>query len=265
MVRQEVLKSVNQALAVLEYIASASEPQAVTTLSQRFGTSKATMHRLLTTLRARGYVVRDPITARYGFGLTAGRLAQQAGVAECLTEACAPALRWLWRTAKETVLLAVQDGDKAVIVEKLGSPRPVLATYSLGRVMPLHAVSTGMVLLSYLPDSEIDEILAGGLAEYTVRTPTTAEDLWDEIRSVRRLGYAINREGFRDGVSGVAAPVVGPDGRRPVAALAVCVPSSRFDPEVESLCQAVAAAAGRASDGLRTATHASTTVATTAA
>lgn len=252
------LKSVNQALAVLEHLAGASEPQAVTTLSRRFGTSKATMHRLLTTLRARGYVVRDPITARYGFGLTAGRLAQQAGVAECLTEACAPVMRWLWRTTQETVLLAVRDGDQAVIVEKLDSPRPVLATYSLGRLMPLHAVSTGMVLLAHLPDSEVEEILAGGLAEYTERTPSTAEDVWDEIRSVRRKGYAINRERFRDGVSGVAAPVRGRDPRRAAAALAVCVPSSRFDPEVDSLREAVAAAAGRASEGLTTATDVTT-------
>ena len=70
------LKSVDQALAVMEFLASADEPQALTSLSQRFGVSKATMHRTLSTLRARGYVIRDPITARYAFGLTATRLAQ---------------------------------------------------------------------------------------------------------------------------------------------------------------------------------------------
>ena len=143
----------------MEHLASATEPLTLTALSQHFNLSKATMHRILVTLRERGYVVRDPITARYGFGLTATRLVQQAGVAESLTEACWPAMRWLWNRTEETVLLAVRDGDQSVIVEKLDSNRPVLATYSLGRLMPLHAVSTGLALLAHHPDSEIREIL----------------------------------------------------------------------------------------------------------
>jgi IclR family acetate operon transcriptional repressor len=245
------LKSVDQALSVLEYLAAASAPQTVTGLSRHFGLSKATMHRLLTTLRAHGFVVRDPVTARYAFGLTAGRLAQQAGAAESLTEACWPAMRWLWRKTEETVLLTVRDGDQAVVVEKLDSPRPVLATYSLGRLMPLHAVSAGMVLLAHLPDGQICDILAAGLQRYTAHTPTAPDVVWEAIRSVRRKGYAVNRERLREGVCGVAAPVRGGDPRRTVvAAMAVCVPSSRFEPQVDALCDAVTAAAARASEAM---------------
>ncbi|MFH5823844.1 IclR family transcriptional regulator [Georgenia sp. AZ-5] len=248
------LKSVDQALAVLEQLAAAPEPQTLTSLSRQFGVSKATMHRLLTTLRARGYVVQDPITARYGFGPAPSRLAQQAGAAACLTEACWPAMRWLWRKTEETVLLAVREGDKAVVVEKLDSPHPVLATYSLGRLMPMHAVSTGMVLLAHLPDAEIREIITAGLARYTSHTPTSPEAVWEAIRSVRRKGYAINRERLREGVCGVAAPVRGNDPRRPVsAAIAVCVPSSRFEPQADALCEAVVVAAARASEAVATA------------
>ncbi len=243
------LKSVDQALSVLEYLAGTSEPQTLTALSRHFGLSKATMHRVLTTLRAHGFVVRDPVSARYGFGLTASRLAQQAGTGQSLTEACWPAMRWLWRKTEETILLTVRDGDKAVVVEKLDSPRPVLATSSLGRLMPLHAVSSGMVLLSHLPEAEIEEFLAAGLPRYTPHTPTAPDALWEAIRSVQRKGYAINRERFREGVCGVAAPVRGRDPRRPVvAAIAVCVPSSRFEPQVDALCEAVVGAAARASE-----------------
>ncbi len=245
------LKSVDQALSVLEYLAGTSESQTVTQLSHEFGLSKATMHRLLSTLRAHGFVVRDPLTARYGFGLTASRLAQQAGSGQCLTEACWPPMRWLWRKTDETVLLTVRDADKAVVVEKLDSPRPILATSSLGRVMPLHAVSSGMVLLAHLPDSEIDEFVASRPQRYTPHTPTSPEEVWEAVRSVRRKGYAINRERLREGVSGVAAPVHGSDPRRPVvAALAVCVPSSRFEPQVDALCEAVVDAAARASEAV---------------
>ena len=127
-------------------------------------------------------------------------------------------MRWLWNRTEETVLLAVRDGDQSVIVEKLDSTRPVLATYSLGRLMPLHAVSTGLALLAYHPDDEIREILnSSSLSRYTVHSPTTVDDVWRDIRSTRAKGYSINRELFRDGVSGVAAPVRGRDPRRPAS------------------------------------------------
>jgi DNA-binding IclR family transcriptional regulator len=246
------LKSVDQALSVLEYLAGTSEPQTLTDLSRQFGLSKATMHRLLTTLRSHGFVFRDPVTARYGFGLTASRLAQEAGAGQSLTEACWPAMRWLWRKTEETVLLTVRECDTAVVVEKLESPHPVLATCSLGRLMPMHAVSSGMALLAHFTDAEIGEIIAAGLQRYTPHTLTTPDAVWDAIRSVRRKGYAINRERLREGVCGVAAPVRrSDDPRRPVvAALAVCVPSSRFEPQVDALCSAVVAAAARASEAV---------------
>jgi DNA-binding IclR family transcriptional regulator len=73
---------------------------------------------------------------------------------------------------------------------------------------------------------------------------------------VQLKGYAINRECMREGVCGVAAPVRGTDPRRPVvAAIAVCVPSSRFEPQVDALSEAVLAAAARASESGRVLTQ----------
>ncbi|MGY1644186.1 IclR family transcriptional regulator [Geodermatophilus sp. SYSU D00703] len=248
------LKSVDQALALMEYLASTAAPQTVTGLSREFGLSKATVHRMLGTLRARGYVVQDPVTARYSFGLTAAQLSTHPGAAETLTSACMPAMRWLWRKTGETVLLAVRDGDKAVVVEKLDSTLPVLSTYPLGRLMPLHAVSSGLALLAHLPHDEVQAILtASCLVQHTPRSRVTSEAVWAEIRSIRQKGYAINREGFRDGVSGVAAPVHEVHPGPATAAMAVCVPSSRFEPQVDDLCASVVDAAAWASESLRNA------------
>jgi IclR family KDG regulon transcriptional repressor len=251
------LKSVDQALALMECLATAADPQTVTGLSQEFGLSKSTVHRMLATLRARGYVVQDPVTARYSFGLTPARLVNEAGAVETLTSACWPAMRWLWRKTGETVLLTVREGDKAVVVEKLDSTRPVLSTYPVGRLMPLHAVSSGMALLAHLPDEEVREILAEScLVRYTQHSLLTSQAVWRQIRSVRIKGYAINREGFRDGVSGVAAPVREAHRGRAVAAIAVCVPSSRFEPQVDDLCLSVVEAAVRASETVQKGTGA---------
>jgi IclR family acetate operon transcriptional repressor len=230
------LKSVDQALAMIEYIASTRGQVTVTGLSRHFGWSKATVHRLLSTLRARGYVTRDPLNAHYSFGLMATQLTQQAQVGDCLTHACWPAMKWLSNSSQETVLLAVREGDRAVF-----------STQRLGRLLPVHTVSTGMALLASLPDAEIRELLPPQLERFTAHTPTTPERVCSAVRAARTKGYAINREQYRPGVSGVAALIWGADRRRPIAAISVCVPSPRFEQHVDSLCDSVLAAAAQAS------------------
>ena len=66
------------------------------------------------------------------------------------------------------------------------------------------------------------------LRAHTPHTIVRPEVLRAEIAAVRVDGYAINREGWRPGVSGAAAPVlVGRDNA--IAALAILGPSDRLD------------------------------------
>ena len=176
------LKSVDQALALMEYIAGTCGQVTVTGLSRHFGWSKATVHRLLSTLRARGYVTRDPLNAHYSFGLMATQLTQNAQAGDCLTHACWPAMKWLSNCTEETVLLAVREGDRVVIVEKLDSPRAVFSTQRLGRLLPVYMVSTGMALLASLPDREIRELLPPHLEGFTPHTPTTPDRVCAAVR-----------------------------------------------------------------------------------
>jgi DNA-binding IclR family transcriptional regulator len=247
------LQTVDQALALLEHLAGAREPQALTRLSREFGTAKATTHRLLTTLKARGYVIQDPITSRYGFGSSCIRLAEQARVGMTTTASCRPALRRLWEATEETSILAVFQAGRSVIVDALDSTRPVVVTSDLGRADPLHAVSTGKVLLASRSDDEIRTIIAQGLTRYTAGTCTSPERLRQEIERIRRDGYAVNREGYRLGVCGVAAPVRWARSGPVVAAMGACVPASRFESNVEFLRDAVLTAAREASDALEAA------------
>lgn len=240
------LQTVDQALALLEYLATCQGQRTLTQLASEFGLPKATMHRLLATLKARGYVVQDPETARYSFGTMCIRLAHEGRLGGSVSEACMPAMRSLWQATEETVLFAVHHAGQAVIVEKLDSPRPVVATSSLGFLLPLHAVSEGKVLLASRPDEEVERFIAAGLEAHTRATCVDPVRLWGELRRVRRTGYAVNREGFRPGVSGVSAPVRWSGSGAVAAAMGVCVPSSRFNRQFQFLLKQVLAAAASA-------------------
>src|SRR3989338_6272239 len=66
-----VLRSVSNALAVLETFSVERPELGVTELSQQLHLGKSTVHRLLASLAARGYVRKNPGTGRYALGLKA--------------------------------------------------------------------------------------------------------------------------------------------------------------------------------------------------
>ena len=242
-----ILNTVDQALAVLEHLARCPEPQTLTRLAQEHGTSKARMHRILTTLRGRGFVWQEEDTARYRFGSTCAMLTESAHVGTSVTEACLPALRALWSATQETVLLAVYHDGRAVVVEKTDSNRPVIARPELGLTIPLHAVSAGKVLLAGRSDEEVERVIAKGLQRFTPGTNADPDELRTEIEEIRRAGFAVNREGYKAGVCGVAAPVRRSTDGETVAAIAVCLPDIRFAASFEFLRKSVIAAARDAS------------------
>lgn len=244
---RRTLQTVARALDVLEHMAAVPEPQSLSELSAEFDRSKATMYRVLTTLKEYGFLVQESDGGPYRFGSACARLASQAKRGLSLTEACLPSMRAVWRKTRETVYLSIYQGGQAVAVEAIPSPRPVVATSILGEVLPLHAVSGALVLLASLTDDEIDQVLERGLSRFTPHTVTDPAKLLRKIREIRRRGFAVNREGYRVGVCGISAPVRLSRSGSVIAALSVCMPRPRLD---TGMSADVVAAAQQASDAL---------------
>src|SRR5207237_1058893 len=88
------------------------------------------------------------------------------------------------------------------------------------RTVPLHATSTGKAYLAYLPEEEQEAVLPRRLERYTPTTVTDRRSLADELRGVRRAGYAICVGELEESLFGASAPVLSEQGR-PVAIVSV--------------------------------------------
>jgi IclR family pca regulon transcriptional regulator len=128
---------------------------------------------------------------------------------------------------RESSSLCVLDGDDVVYVARVPT-RPIMtATVTVGTRFPAHLTSVGRVVLAHLPDEEIDERLARPeLRPATARTITSPGLLRDELRRVRRQGYAIVDQELEEGLRSVAAPVRDRDGEV-VAAVKIPVHAGR--------------------------------------
>src|SRR4051794_28306060 len=244
------VQSIERAFAVLGALADG--PIGVTEVAERAELPKSTAARLLASLAREGVVEQVPGDTRYRLGPRLATLAAGIGPTRSLARLAHPSLETLAAETGEAAGLSVSDGDRAHYIDQVGSTNPVSVRDWTGSRIPLHAVSSGQVLLAYAPPTFVQRYLGRPMERFTERTLVTAEDLLQRMRAVRRDGYTWAREEFDRGISSVAAPVAGANGEV-VAAVHLHGPSYRF-PEKgseSSLAELVVAAAANVSGSLR--------------
>jgi DNA-binding IclR family transcriptional regulator len=230
-------------LNILEFLTRAGGGRGLTDISAEVGGPKATVHRLLATLQARGYVNQDARTSLYWAGVRCFELGSMWAQNLDLRAKAKPYLAELNEVTGETVHLAVYDHGQVVYVEKLESPQPVVAKSSVGLRCPATCVATGRALLAFQPREEIDDVLARPLPQFTALSITDPGELRALLADVRHRGYGVNRGTYRDEVGGLAAPIRDHTGRV-IASVGVCLPLHRFgDDRFEALRDATVAAA----------------------
>ena len=143
-----------------------------------------------------------------------------------LRAAAQPVLEHLAAQSRETVNLAVLDGDEAVNVEQIDGPHLVRDNNWIGRRTPLHCVANGKVLVAWQSPANLERVLSQPLVRFTSRTITDPRLLREELARVRTHGYATALGEIEDGLNAVAAPVRAASGEI-VAAISVSGPAYR--------------------------------------
>ena len=154
-------------------------------------------------------------------------LAARIRPARSLAALARPSLEALAGSAGEAAGLSVRDGDQVHYIEQVGSPNPVSVRDWTGSRIPLHAVSSGQVLLAFSPPTYVQRYVGRPMESFTERTLVTADALFERMRAIRRDGYTWALEEFDEGISSVAAPVADVSGEV-VAAVHLHGPSYRF-------------------------------------
>jgi DNA-binding IclR family transcriptional regulator len=224
------VQSVDRALAVLEILARDGHA-GVSEIAEEMGLHKSTVSRLLGSLVSRQMVHKNSERGRYQLGFGILRLASSIPGRLSLVREARPVLESLAEEFKETVNLAVLRSNYAVNVDQAMGPS-TLATYDwVGSLTPLHATSSGKVLLAALSADDRDRVLKEtGLPARTPRTITNRSTLETQLLDVSRDGYGVVREEFEIGLNSVSVPVYNHVGVV-IGAVSISGPAFRFDPE----------------------------------
>jgi DNA-binding IclR family transcriptional regulator len=245
------VQSIERAFSVLATLADG--PLGVTEVAERAKLPKSTAARLLASLTREDAVEQQPGSTRYRLGPRLLSLAAGLRPTRGLIATAHPFLVELALRTGEAAGLSVPDGSTIHYIDQVESPNPVQVRDWTGTRIPLHAVSSGQVVLANLSPTELERYLHVRLERFTPRTLVDAEALRDRLHEVRRDGYAWAREEYAEGIVSIAAPIADAVGEV-VAAVHVHGPAYRFPPadETHGLELAVVEAAARISARLRT-------------
>lgn len=224
------VQSVDRALQVLELLARRGEA-GVTELASDIGVHKSTVSRLLAALEDRELVEQAFERGKYRLGFGILRLANAVSGRLDVTQQGREVCERLALEVGETVNIAVLRSEYVVNVDQARGPAAVSTHNWVGELTPLHATSSGKVLLAFMAaDARRDLLAVAGLRRFTEHTITSVEGLEAQLRDVPQNGYVVSLEELEDGLNAVAAPIRDHIGGV-IAALSVSGPAYRLTAE----------------------------------
>lgn len=211
--------------ALIEFLAANDQPAGVSAIAQHFKWQKSNVHRILTTLKALGYVRQDPVTSRYELSLKTWELGMKV-VGRSVIKRCAqPFMRNLNQRFHESVNLSILVGDDILYLDNILSPYPLRPTASPGARVPAIFTASGKCLLAFRQDAE--SIARRIIAAHPEAANIRLDTLLQELANIRKVGYAVSISGWRINVNSVATAIHNREGVS-IAAVGISGPSERM-------------------------------------
>lgn len=233
----DFIRSLAKGLAVIEAFGAAAPAMTLSDVARKVGLPRGTARRLLLTLAQLGYAGFDgklfslrPRVLNLGFAYL---------YSQNLWQLAQPAMVELVEQVHESCSIAVLDGTDIVYVARVPTAARIMSiNLGLGTRLPAIATSMGRVLLSGLPEAEVEQHIrsVSPIPQYTPKTLRDRAELLREVEQVRRQGWAMIDQELEIGLRSIAAAITDGSGRV-IAAINIGTHASRWP--IQKLMQEV--------------------------
>ena len=222
----KTVNSISRAARILRCIADGTNR--ITQIATKTDLSAGTVHRLLKTLQAEGFIEQDPLTLKYALGPLLIVLGTNPMITHAnLVFSAMDEMELLQRNTGETIGLVIRSGSQRLYLEELSSKHALKYSVGKGAVAPIHTTASSKVLLAEMPPKDREKILSLIVEKESGQNPSFKKaDLLKEISAVEKNGYAESFEKFVPGAFSIAVPVKGY-----IIPVAICVygPEEKFN------------------------------------
>lgn len=244
--------TVGKALDVLDRVTAFERPVRFTEILEGVAYPKATLYRLLQTLVSQRMLAYDASLQTYTPGLRLVRMAYGAWNNASLGPVARPFLDQLSERIEQTIHLAQLDNAHVLYVDKRNASRPIEMFSAAGKVGPAYCTGVGKAMLAFLREPDLSSVLSQqSFHRFTENTITSREALCDELKEVRSIGHAFDREEHEPGIICVSVPILA-RASNPIGALSVTSNTARtsLDDLTGYVCELAEAAESIASEAV---------------
>ncbi|WP_199615123.1 IclR family transcriptional regulator [Paenibacillus alkalitolerans] len=226
-----IIQALDRALRILDLFDEQNGELKITDISQRMQLHKSTVHSLIKTMQAHGYIEQNEENGKYRLGM---KLVEKGHIllqGIDLRAIARPHLQSLSDATGQTTHLVILDGKEGVYIDKVEGVHAAIRYSRIGRRVPLHSSACGKVLAAYRTEEEHSKLLADySFEQRTDRTISDKDAFLAEVKEVRQTGAAYDREENEPGVRCAAAPIFDHTGKV-AAAMSISTIVSRVGDE----------------------------------
>jgi len=226
-----MVNSVARCLEILE-ILSKNDSCGITELSEIMRLDKSSVHRIVTTMKKKGFVDQIDERKQYVLSLKVLELGNRLLNKMELAVKAKPYLQKLNELSGETSHLAVLMKSRVIYIDRIASNNIVAVNTSIGGNELIYCSATGKAILAFLPDKLLYKTLRSieeeGFKIFTKRTISSIAELEKELAKVRERNYAFDNEERHVGVRCVAAPIRN-HRNEVIASMGISGPTSRVN------------------------------------
>ncbi|MCC7447499.1 MAG: IclR family transcriptional regulator [Anaerolineae bacterium] len=232
------IKSVDKAIQILFTFSAEERLLGVSEISAKLGMNASTVHHLAATLKQYGLLEQDPSSRKYRLGMRLIELGGTMLQGRNLARSIQPYLYHVATEVEETAYMGVLVGGDLLNVEQVCGPQRIQYAGWQGRRTPFYCTSAGKVLAAYMPDQELEQLIAEHpLQRFTPNTITDPHELREHLLQVRAQGYGISIGEMSLTINALAVPIkgLGNDNGQVIASIGVIGPAYRF---TQAKCEA---------------------------
>ncbi len=219
------VRSVERAMDILLCFTESTE-LGLTEIASRVSLHKSTVHRLVASMEAKGFIMRDSGNDKYRLGYRLWELSANLSQTDDPAVILLPEMEKLRDELGETISLYVRDGYERIRIQAVQSNQAIRRVAPVGARLPLFVGASSKVLTAFSRPEVYERLVE------LPNWPGSIEKqvFFQQLEEIRRLGYAISVEEREIGAAAVAAPIFNRS-KQLVAALSVSGPSNRWTPE----------------------------------
>ena len=193
-------------------------------IAEQIGMPQSSVYRIIQSLEFIGLIFQNKENKKYRLG---PKMVQMGKKVACLDECITIAVKYMEELnarCDETINLAIADCDNIINIHKVDSSQLLRPNFVSGLKYPICTTGLVKVLLADMPTATLKWIYEFHRNE----TGKSFDEFEEEIKTIKKQGYALDDEEFNDGLRCAAAPIYGYGGKV-MFSMSISAPTIRMD------------------------------------